>query len=216
MRASWNPTILLLALGAPVHAQVAPDPSKMDDAAYVAFLEAADADSVDARRLSRLLFGIAATLDGGRTSVRLLQNAIVLRDPTQEHVRGTVRSMFGQYEVAVGRLREAVAGLLDRPESPGRLHEALVDGHEACWRLDAYARLTETYGARAADLVSILASSEACLRFRRAAFAPGVRALVSRSLDGPDTGGAEVERLRRELAELEKLLEELREIDATP
>jgi hypothetical protein len=208
--------VLLLGLGPAVHAQQAPDPSKMDDAAYVAFLETADADSLDPRRLSRLFFGVAATLDGGRTSVRLLQNAIVLRDATQEHVRGTVRTMFGEYEASVARLGEAAAAFLDRPESVLRLHDTIVDGHEACWRLDAYARVTETYGARPGDLVSILASSEACARFRRAAFAPGARALVRRTMAGGDDGGARVERLERELAELEKLLEELRKIDEQP
>ncbi len=208
---------MLLVTGGPAaQAQTAPDPSRMDDAAYVAFLADADVDAVDARRLSRLLFGVAATLDGGRTSVRLLQNAIVLRDPTQEGVRVTLRTMCGSYEAAVARMRNAVAGLLDAPESPARLNAALVDGHEACFRLDAYSRLTETYGARASDLVSILASSEACGRFRQAAFAPGVRTLVSRALAGGDGSRAEVERLRRELSELEKLLDELREIDNKP
>ena len=188
----------------------------MDDAAYVAYLDDADTDGVDARRLARFLFGVAATLDSGRSSVRLLQNAIVLRDPTQESVRGTIRSACAGYESAVGRLGEAVAGLLDAPESPARLNRTLVDGHEACWRLDAYARLTETYGARANDLVSILASSESCGRFRRAAFSPGVRGLVARALDGRDASGAEIESLRRELAELEALLDELRKIDNLP
>jgi len=205
-----------LLLGATAQAQLAPDPSKMNDADYGTFLETADADSVDTRRLSRLLFGIAATLDGGRTSVRLLQNAIVLRDTSQEGVRGTIRAACASYEAVVARMREAVAALLDAPQSTARLNEVLVEGHEACWRLDAYARLTETYGARAADLVSILASSEACGRFRGAAFAPGVRALVARALGGDSASRAEVDKLRRELAELEALLDELRQIDEQP
>jgi len=216
LRAQAAAGVVLLVAGATADAQLAPDPSRMDDAAYGTFLETADADSLDARRLSRLLFGVAATLDGGRTSVRLLQNAIVLRDPTQESVRGTIRGVCVEYEAAVGRLREAVSALLDAPQSPARLNEVLVGGHEACWRLDAYARLAETYGARAADLVSILASSEACGRFRRAAFAPGLRALVARAFAGGDANRNEVESLRRELAELEALLDELRQIDEQP
>ncbi len=193
-----------------------PPPSKMDDATYVAYLEGADADTVDLRRLSRLMFGIAATLDGGRSSVRLLQNAIVLRDATQESIRGTIGSACAAYEGTVARLGASVGSLLDAPDSPARLERALVDGHETCWRLDAYARMTETYGAREGDLVSILASSEACGRFRRAAFSPGVRGVVERALDSGETSRAEIESLRRELAELEALLEELRRIDKQP
>jgi hypothetical protein len=211
--------LLALVLAGPraADAQMAPEPSKMDDATYVAYLADADVDTVDARRLSRLFFGVAATLDGGRTSVRLLQNAIVLRDSTQEAVRATLRSMDASYEVAVGRMRTSVAALLDAPDSAVRLNDTLVDGHEACYRLDAYSRLAETYGARASDLVSILASTEACVRFRHAAFTPGVRGLVSRGFMASAGGSqAEVARLKRELAELQKLLDDLRAIDKKP
>jgi hypothetical protein len=208
--------LLVLAGARAAEAQTAPETSRMDDATYVAFLADADVDTVDARRLSRLFFGVAATLDGGRTSVRLLQNAIVLRDSTQEAVRATLRSMDASYEVAVGRMRTAVTALLDTPDSAARLNETLVDGQESCYRLDAYSRLAETYGARASDLVSILASTEACARFRQAAFTPGVRALVSRGFGAGGGSQAEVERLKRELAELQKLLDDLRAIDKKP
>lgn len=201
----------MLAAAPPPDAAGAPD--TLGDQAYIEHLARLDASSaatdaqVGRRRLSKLFFSLASTLAGGRTNVRLLQSAMDLRDPASDSTRAVVAARYEAYARAVDGFRVSVSSLIDAPSSTRALYRALMDGHRACGLLDAFARLTETYGAKPADLVAAIASSEACRSFRRAAFAPAVERIVERDLE-------EVETLREELAELERLLDDLREIDS--
>lgn len=207
--------ILLLCLPGPALGQEEPPPAASDDEAFIVELEAAGPDDpVDRTRLSRLFFGIAATLEGGESGVRLLQSAPNARLLSTESARRLAAQRFRAYSEAVERFRNGSALLLDDPESAKRLHEVLVGGHRACWRLDEYTRLMTGYGLRGSDLVSILSSTEACARFRRTAFQSCVERMVARELTATDDLREELRDLNLELNELERLLEDLRRIDA--
>jgi hypothetical protein len=217
--ATLRPAVGLAVMGLLCVAAVAPaaEPpvaSELDDEAFIETLEAAGPDDpVDRKRLSRLFFGIAATLEGGRTGVSLLQSAPSARLLTTETARALAAARFRDYAEAVERFRAGASGLLDRPDSVARLHQTLLGGHHACWRLEEYARLMQRYGVRASDLVSILSSTEACARFRRAAFQDCVERLVARELTAADDLREELHGVTVELEELERLLEDLRRID---
>jgi len=190
-------------------------PSALDDEAFIALLEAAGPDdAVDRTRLSRFFFGIAATLGGGESGVRLLQSAPNARLLSSEASRDLAASRFRDYSEAVARFRQGAARLLDLPESGERLHEVLVGGHRACWRLDEYTRLMTGYGLRGSDLFSILSSTEACARFRRVAFQECVERQVAVEIASVDELRRELRDVTVELDELERLLEDLRRIDA--
>jgi hypothetical protein len=206
-----------MLLCGPGAAQGADDPAVagLDDEAFIATLEAAGLDDpVDRTRLSRLFFGIAATLGGGRSGVRLLQSAPNARLLTTESARNLAADRYRAYAEAVERFRNGAARLLDWPHSSAGLHEVLVGGHRACWRLDQYTTLMRSYGLRGSDMVTILSSTEACARFRRAAFQDCVERLVARDLSEADDLRRELRDVTVELEELERLLEDLRRIDA--
>lgn len=191
-----------------------PPPAVLDDEAFIRELEATGpSDAVDRKRLSRLFFGVAATLEGGRSGVRLLQSAPNARLLTTEAARGLASARFQSYSEAVERFRGAAALLLDEPDSAAALYGALIGGHRACWRLDEYTRLIEGYGARSSDLMSILSSTEACARFRRFALQGRVERLVAQELVEADALREELRDAKFELRELEQLLEDLRRID---
>jgi hypothetical protein len=203
----------------PAAGQAAPDPSAMGDEEFLTFLEDTPfreddpRPQLDQRRLAKLLFSVGATLGGGKTNVRMLQGAMQLREGQSGSTREMTAARFAAYEEAVERFRADVSLLLDVPESLRRLHRALNDGHEVCWRLDAYTRLMETYGVSAQDLVSILASREACDAFRRAAFSYPVQGTLSRALQSAEEWRRQVRALEEEIGELEKLVQDLREIE---
>lgn len=183
---------------------------------FLQVLEASGPDApVDRKRLSRLFFSIAATLEGGRSAVRLLQSVPNARLLSTESARGLTAARYGAYGEAVERFRSAAARLLDSPEEGAPLYRALAAGHRACWRLDEYTRLMQDYGARAPDMISILSSTEACAQFRRAAFQDSVEGLLARDLVGTDALREELRDVTVELEELERLLEDLRRIDAS-
>ena len=93
------------------------------------------------------------------------------------------------------------------------LYRVLMHGHESCWHLDRYTGMLGSYGISADDLVTVLPSGEACSRFRRTAYQPRVTALVDEQLVAQGYDTQEVIELREELTALERLLEDLREID---
>lgn len=189
-------------------------PRSADDEAFVRALEqAAPGEPVATRRLAKLLFGVAATLDGGRSSVGLLRESLNLREATRESVMRNADARFARYAGAVDRFKVSVSSLLDRPESMASLFRALATGHEACWRLEGFTRFAETYGAGGADLMTVLSSTQSCSRFRRAAMQPPVVELLAGALEENDELRGEAETLREELAELERLLDDLRRID---
>lgn len=202
--------VIVLGLGGAIAAEQA-DESPADEA-FIRSLAEDDAP-VDTRRLARLFFSAASTLEGGRTSVRLLEEAVSLRDPRRESKIGVLRARYDDFAESVTRLKRSTSLLLDAPDSAARLYRTLMDGHHACWRFDAVVGLAATYGVPASDRMSVLASSQACDRLRRAAFQPRVEALVQQGLSGDDELILENRTLREELHALERLLDELRRID---
>ena len=214
------PGLLAAALSVlPAAAQSGPDTSTMGDEEFLAHLEKTpfrDDDprpQLDARRLSKLLFSIGATLGGGKANVRMLQGAMQLREGQSGSTRDMTAARYADYDATVERFRAGVSSLLDRPDSLRQLQLVLNDGHEVCWRLDAYTRLMETYGVSVQDLVSILASREACAAFRRAAFSSPVQGTIGRALQSAEEWRRQVRALEEEIAELERLVQDLREIE---
>jgi len=210
-RLAWVTTLLLLLFGSLAEAQ---NSASLSDEQFIASLEAMDpGDSADAARLAKLLFGVASTLEGGQTSVRLLQNAVAVRDRQAESIRAMLGVRLEEYSAALGRFRGSVSELLDDPESRQLLFRSLMYGQEACWRLDVFTRLVETYGASGADLMSTLSSIESCKRFRQAAFQPPVHRLVAQALGEQDQLRKENRELREELDDLEALIRDLIRIE---
>jgi len=209
---------IVLGHGA-VTAQRGPDASAMNDEQFVAYLESTPVQEAgvisasDQRRLAKLFFSLAATLGGGKTNVRVLQGAMQVRVPAAGSVREMVVARYTDYAGAVERFRADVSYLLDRPESMPLLYRATMDGHLVCTRLDAYTRLMETYGVSVNDLLSILSSREACAQFRRAAFSRPVEGTIAASIEDSEYGRSRIAVLEQEIAELEKLVEDLREIE---
>jgi hypothetical protein len=176
--------------------------------------ERTESRDAEMRRWSKIFFGVASTLDGGKSTVGLLRSRINLRDPSLEDSMAMVAGRYGEYAAAVERFKHSVSGLLDRPQDLPLLFRALMDGHQACWRLDAYTRLVETYGVSGRDLLSVLSSTEACARFRRAAYATGVEELIQDALADGEVRRRQLVDLRQEHLELERLIEDLQRIDA--
>jgi len=224
VRGSLNrPFALALAcvvLGsAPVRGQAPASAATTDDEKFIVQLESVrtgDVDpawQLDQRRLAKLLFGIGAALGTGRANVRLLQETLRVREVGGESTRALVSVRYQEYDRTVDRYRAAASALLDDPSSVPLLFRTVIDGHEACWRLDTYTRFVETYGASVQDLVSILASREACAQFHRAAFSTPVVGAIAHSLEEAKRLDGENSDLRREVEELERLVEDLREIE---
>jgi hypothetical protein len=201
-----------LALGAAAGALPA-QVATMSDAEFVDALTATDDERpVDRKRLARLFFSVASTLEAGRTGVALLRERISARGPGQESLRGVALQQFERYAAEVDRFKAAVSRLLDDPDSDLLLYRALMDGHRACWYFDRYTRFAETYGA---DLLSVLSSSEVCQRFNAAALQPRVEGLVAESLLDQARQREEIAALREELRELELLIDDLKAIDGS-
>lgn len=209
-KSCWLVVIALAVGGAAAAGQTA---ESQADEAFIRSLAESGGEPVDTRRLARLFFSVAATLEGGRSNVLLLGEGISLRDPQRESRIRVLRARYDEYAEAVTRLKRSATGLLDAPASAQRLYRTLMDGHQACWRFDAVVRLAATYGVPAGDRLAVLASSEACERLRRIAYQPRVEALVEQGLSDEHELMRENRALREELRELEQLLEELRRIE---
>jgi hypothetical protein len=189
--------------------------AQMTDDEFLESLGGSSNQPVDRKRLARMFFSIAATLDGGKSSVQLLQGRIIVPDSSQQAVRSLLETRYEEYARALGAFKEGVSGLLDEPTSMLRLYRALQDGQRTCWNFDLYNRLIETYGSNDMDLMSILSSREACGRLRNAAFQPRVEGIIVEALVDHVYQRAEIADLQEELRDLEQLLEDLREIEAS-
>jgi len=207
-------TVLLVLLALACATPAASRAAMSDDD----FIEALGAENnsapVDRKRLARILFSLAATLDGGKSSVKLLHRHVVAPDPSRQAVQSLLRSRFESYTRALARYRASVTRLLDEPNSLLVFYRALSDGQRTCWQFDVHNRLVETYGSTA-DMLSILSSREACGRLQLAAFQPRVQAIVVDALVARIYQRQEILDLEEELAELEELLADLREIEST-
>lgn len=184
-----------------------------EDAAFVSSLSEAGAE-VNARRLARWLFGSASTLDGGKSSVRLLQDKVAIRDSSLDGIRKEIAAQYERYEASADRFRAGSGNLLDWPDSRPFLFRTLMNGNDACLQLHAYIELVERFGVGPAGREGIRSSVEACDRFRRVAFQPAVVDLLERALRSVDDMERELSELRVELGELERLLQDLRRIEA--
>lgn len=174
----------------------------------------ASAAEVDRKKLGRSFFSIAATLNGDKSSVQILQSGIKVRNASADSVRAAVRARYGEYDGTVEKFMSSASELLDAPDSTPLLFTTLMDGHRACWQLGSYTRLVETYGVSSSRLLSILSSTEACERFVKEAFLPEVQEVILAALQGDEERNADFRALREEVEELEKLLEDLRRIEA--
>jgi hypothetical protein len=213
-RRVWNLALVALLL---MLAQPTPSAPKAPagDSEFIRSLETQGPGArVDGKRLARLFFSLAATLNGGKSSVQLLQSGVTIRNASADSVRAAVRARYVDYEAAVQRFESSASQLLDGSASESLLFRTLMDGHRACWSLGSYTRLAETYGVSTNRLLSILSSTEACERFTRAAFAPPVEAIILRALADAAEREADMKMLTKELEELELLLEDLERIDS--
>jgi len=177
--------------------------------------QASSTKPVDRKRLARILFSLAATLDGGKSSVQLLQGNVMVPDSSRQAVISLLRARYEDYARSLARFKGSVTELLDEPNSLLRFYRALVDGQRACWHFDLHNRLIETYGSET-DLFSILSSRESCGRLRRAVFQPRVEAIVMDALVEQVYQRQEILELREALQDLEQLLADLQEIDESP
>jgi hypothetical protein len=167
---------------------------------------------VDRKQLARIFFSLAATLDGGKSSLKLLHGNLVVPDTSRQAVQSLLRKRYAQYTDSLARFKQSVGGLLDEPNSLLLLYRTLVDGQRVCWYFDLHNWFVETYGSDT-DMLSILSSREACGRLRTAAFQPRVEAILMDALVEQVYQRQELIELRAELEDLEELLSDLRKID---
>jgi len=177
--------------------------------------DASSTRPVDRKRLARILFSLAATLDGGKSSVQLLHRNVMVPDSSRQAVVSLLAARYEDYSRSLARFKGSVTELLDEPNSSLRFYRTLMDGQRACWHFDLHNRLIETYGSET-DLFSILSSREACGRLRRAVFQPRVEAIVMDGLVEQVYQRQEILELKTALQDLEQLLSDLQEIDESP
>ena len=200
---------LVLWLSFPALAETA----ALTDDEFIALLgDESSATPVDRKRLARIFFSLAATLEGGKSSVQLLHGSVVVPESSRRAVYSLLRTRFESYSRALVRFKSGVTDLLDEPYSLLRLHRTLVDGQRACWQFDLHNRLIETYGADA-SLISILSSREACSRLQIALFQPRVEAIIVDALVERVYQREEIGELQAEVKDLEELLADLQKID---
>lgn len=188
---------------------------ELDDDTFLESLATADSRSpVDRRRLAKLFFSIAATLEGGKSSVRLLQAEVVVPATTRRTARDRLEAQFEGYTSALAGFQRSVSSLLDDAQSSLRSYRVLMAGQHACWQLDLHNRMLDSYGVGSTKLGPILSSLEACARFRSAAFRPTVQAIVADALVEAARQRRQLVDLQDEVRELERLVEDLHRIDA--
>ncbi len=175
---------------------------------------------VDRPGLARFMVGIASTLASGKDAVAYMKRMAEDAVPGEQFkakASAEIHERFGAYEQALAGFLAASRRLQEDPGSDGRLFSALVAGQHSCWRLESHINLAESYGAKAGQLRGVLASGSACSKFAHVVFQPKVTALIEQALvDRRDESSLSRENrvLREELAALEQLLDDLREIDA--
>ena len=205
--------VLVLALALSLAPQLLAETEPPTDDEFIASLgDESSGTPVDRKRLARIFFSLAATLEGGKSSVQLLHGSVVVPQSSRRAVASLLRTRFESYSRALARFKSGVTELLDEPYSLLRLHRTLVDGQRACWQFDLHNRLIETYGADA-SLLSILSSREACSRLQLALFQPRVEAIIVEALVDRVYQREEIRELRAEVKDLEELLADLQKID---
>lgn len=206
---------LILALAAPqLLGQTERQQQPLTDDAFIASLGRESSEPVDRARMARLFFSVAATLDGGKSSVRLLQTQIMVPQPSRPTALTLLEAGYEGYTRVLSQFQQSVSRLLDEPDSSSRLYRALITGQRACWHLDQHVRLLDTYNVAESELMAALSSLEACARFRTAAFQPRVEAIVADALVEPVRLREEIRDLKQELRDLQQLVEDLRNIEA--
>lgn len=185
------------------------------------FLRSLDNDQpVDRSGLARFMLRTTSTLDQGRDAVaymRLLAEDVIPGEQFKAKASVDMRRRFDDYAAALGEFRTASRRLLEDPASDRRLFVALLAGQHACWRLESHINLAESYGAKAGQLSGVMTSGSVCSRFAHVAFQPKIGGLIEQALTEQRDEPAltrENRVLKEELAALEQLLEDLREIDA--
>jgi len=169
---------------------------------------------VDRRRLAKIFFGIAATLDAGKSSVELLQEQALRADPALAGMRDLFELRFEQYADELEHFRASVSALLDEPNSVILLYRTMLEGQRTCWQLELHHRLVETYAARS-DTLSTLSARESCARFRSSIYQPRVEAIVRRALIDNVYQREEIRLLNREVRELERKLDAQTSVDGS-
>lgn len=175
---------------------------------------------VDRPGLALFIGGITSTLEKGKDEVaymKLVAEDAVPGEQFKAQAAAALQERFEAYGQALGSLRTASRRLMENSGSERLLFAALLAGQHTCWRLESHINLAESYGAKAGQLRGVLASGSACAKFAHVAFQPKISGLIEQALvDGRDEPALSRENrvLKEELAALEKLLEDLREIDA--
>jgi len=207
--------VLVLALVLALSPQVLAETEALTDDEFIESLgDQSIGAPVDRKRLARILFSLAATLEGGKSSVQLLHGSVIVPQSSRQAVHSLLRTRFEGYSRTLARFKSSVTELLDEPYSMLRLHRTLVEGQRACWQFDLHNRLIETYGADA-SLLSILSSREACTRLQLASFQPRVEAIFVDALVERVYQREEIRELRADVKDLEELLADLQRIDET-
>src|SRR6185295_53569 len=103
-----------------------------DDEFIDALGDTTSTQPVDRRRLAKILFSFAATLEGGKSTVQLLQSKAVVPEPSRQDVRSLLEARFADYERALAGFKGSVSELLDQPESLLVLHRSLQAGQRTC------------------------------------------------------------------------------------
>ncbi|HKQ63095.1 MAG TPA: hypothetical protein VJS92_17535 [Candidatus Polarisedimenticolaceae bacterium] len=206
------PTMLILAV-APVFAQAPPPQS---DEALIDSLRRATPEAIDLRRVAKLFYGVAATLDSGKGSVRQLRGRARVPEGALDSALGLIDAQYEAYSRGVDQFKDSVSRLLDEPDSRALLLRALLSGQRACWQLDQESRLLEAYGLAAGEQRSIQTSSEACGRFRTAAFGPRLEGVLFEALSEARRSELQVLSLQEDVRDLQQLVDDLRRIDGKP
>ena len=190
----------------PVSAQ---QPPKQSGEAFLAELDANPSGALEGRRLSRFLFGEAAALDAGRSSLRILAERAFEDDADRARIRSVLRSLYNGYSSDLVTFRRQASQYLDDPDSDLLLQRSHFDGLRACWKLDRFVGTLESYGAGTAEMLPTLTSRQVCRRVQQALFHPRVERALRRSMIQQVYDRQELGELRRELEESEALLREL-------
>ncbi len=205
--------VLILALGAGQLASRAAG-EQSDDEFIAALGDESISTPVDRKRLARILFSQAATLDGGKSGVQLLHAGVNAPDSSLQAVTSLLRTRYEAYVGSLARFKSSVTALLDEPQSLLLLYRTMVDGQRTCWHFDLHNRLIDIYGS-GGGMLSILASREACSRLQTATFQPRVDAIIRAALVEHVYQREEIVALQLDIADLERLLADLREIDGS-
>jgi hypothetical protein len=213
--AAWLPRALVLAVAlAPATAQSTAEHEPVGDEEFIASLGDPRAGSaVDRRKLAKVLFGLAATLDGDKSTVRLLQGQVAAAEGSSRAVRSLIEARYADYLDSLTSFRGQCSELLDEPDSLLLLYEAITSGQRACWQLDLHNLLVDTYAAGGASTLPVLSSREACSRLRTVVFQPRIEEIVREALVDRIHQQERIRTLERDLRDLEELLADLRDID---